>query len=494
MSASRRSSVSSISSVSSTHSLVGPESRLVLVHDNFDGDDNALTFEDSDYDDNFQVPVRTSSPPLSPSLVFLYLLSPHLKLGALLLPNVGLSLKIGLPALFLFAVLSAFARQIWFMLARYVRQDDLTDVVVDVFVRSRGKTTMKKTLKIIVLFGSGILRILLSVIFTRVSIGLLTPLFSGDFPFITPTILSVIVGFFLLPLCLGQSLSSKLVVYSTWASIVTFVLWFFCVTYAYSHRALEVDNAWLRMGALWQGIATIAYAFASSNTLALHASLRAGVRPSSSAAQKRPLSHSFKFLSVLSVSIALLFSIPLVIFAALPNRLSLQASRVQPFIVSLNAATLLLGVPSILVTVPKVPVFKRIRWRTSVPVSRLAVFAIVLMLANVPASVNVVLSDILIAFALCATYFLPALLHIINHFFRQPLSIVIPSQPSTPNTSSPVGRHSSVNDPLLLRKEQALQKKQWRRRIAWDLGVWTLLLPVGGGGFAWAIGTLFSRW
>ncbi|KAF9257483.1 hypothetical protein L218DRAFT_935665 [Marasmius fiardii PR-910] len=498
MSASRRSSTSSIDSFSSAQSLVGPESRLILVHDNADEDDNGFSFEDSDedgFDPQFNHSGRTSTP-LSPSLVFLYLLSPHMKLGSLLLPNVDLSLKFGLPALFLFAILSAFTRQIWFMLARYVRRDDLTDVVVEVFIRGRGKNKRRKMLKTVVQLGSGLLRILLSIIYIRVSIGQLTPLLSGELPITSSGVLSVIVGFFLIPFCITRSLSSKMVVYATWGSIVTFILWFFCVTYAYAHGTLEVNKAWLRMGALWQGITTIAFAFASSNTLALHASLRTGIQPSSSPVQKRPLSHSFKFLSILSVSIALLFSIPLVVFAAIPNQLQVDnpAFRIQPFIAFLDATTLLLGIPSILVTVPKFPVPEQIRWRTSVPIYRLAVFCVVLVLANVPAAVNVVLSDILIASALSATYFLPALLHIINHFFRRPLAIIIPSQPGTPNTSSPVDRHSSVNDPLLQRKEQALQKKQWKKRIVWDLGVWTLLLPIGGGGFAWAIGTLTGRW
>lgn len=32
-----------------------------------------------------------------------------------------------------------------------------------------------------------------------------------------------------------------------------------------------------------------------------------------------------------------------------------------------------------------------------------------------------------------------------------------------------------IHDELLLRKERALQKKQLRKRIVWDIGTWTLL-------------------
>ncbi|KAL0576940.1 hypothetical protein V5O48_005047 [Marasmius crinis-equi] len=475
---------------------VGDESHLILIHDESEEDDNGFEFEDGD-DDLLQTPVG-NAPPLSPSLVFLYLLSPYLKLGTLLLPNVALSLKFGLPALFIFAILSAFARQIWFMLSRYVRKDDLTDVVVDIFARGRGKRRRRKVLRAVVQTGNGLLRVLLSVIYIRVSAGLLLPLFSSDFPSVSPAILSIIIGVFLFPICISQSLSSRLVIYSTWGSIFTFVLWFICATYAYSKGTLEVNKAWLAMGPLWTGITTIAYAFTASNTLTLAASLKASIRPTSSATRKRPLSHSFKFLSVLSVTLALLFALPLVVFAAFPNRLHIDipASRIRPFRVFLNAATLLLGVPSILVTVPKVTVPERVRWRTPIPISRILTFIVVLFLSNVPSVVRTVFSDLLIAFALSSTYFLPALLHIVNHFFRRPLSIIMPSQPNTPVTASasPVDEPQSArNDPLLQRKEKALQKKQWKRRLIWDLGVWTLLLPVGGGGFVWAMGTLFGN-
>ena len=43
-------------------------------------------------------------------------------------------------------------------------------------------------------------------------------------------------------------------------------------------------------------------------------------------------------------------------------------------------------------------------------------------------------------------------------------------------------------DELLLRKERTLQRRRLGRRLVWDLGVWLVLLPVGGAGLAWAVG------
>ena len=91
--------------------------------------------------------------------------------------------------------------------------------------------------------------------------------------------------------------------------------------------------------------------------------------------------------------------------------------------------------------------------------------------------------------ALLSTYFLPALVHISTHFFKRPVSIVIPRKNVQQNSSvvendahgiGSESRQSSptnaAHDELLLRKERALQKKQFRKRIVWDVGVWTLLL------------------
>ena len=80
-----------------------------------------------------------------------------------------------------------------------------------------------------------------------------------------------------------------------------------------------------------------------------------------------------------------------------------------------------------------------------------------------------------------------------DNFDIRPLSILVRTNPQ-----SSEGNVSSSHDPdtqeLLLRKERALQRRRSLRRIAWDLGVWFLLVPVGGGGIVWAVGRLAYVW
>lgn len=97
------------------------------------------------------------------------------------------------------------------------------------------------------------------------------------------------------------------------------------------------------------------------------------------------------------------------------------------------------------------------------------------------------------------TYFLPALAHVLIHIFKRPLAIVVP--PHTPLLQTPTNTmdpddplsRRSIYDDLLLRKERALQKKQFRKRIIWDIGVW-LLLGASGMGVAFVAGTFIGFW
>jgi hypothetical protein len=145
-------------------------SALILVHDSDDSNTPFdFTSDDEDDDDNsprFEVR-RASIPPLGPSVVFLYLLSPYLKLGAFFLPHTMLPLKHGLPSFLLFAGLSAFARHIWYKLARYMRTADLEDVILDAFARGRGKERPRSILRSTVRAGTGALRVLLATIYLR---------------------------------------------------------------------------------------------------------------------------------------------------------------------------------------------------------------------------------------------------------------------------------------------------------------------------------------
>ncbi len=96
-------------------------------------------------------------------------------------------------------------------------------------------------------------------------------------------------------------------------------------------------------------------------------------------------------------------------------------------------------------------------------------------------------------------YFVPALLHILTHTFKRPLAIVVP--PRTPLLQTPVADADgsarlsprSGADELLLRKERALQQRQFRKRIGWDVGVWLLLGSSAVGVVAIGAG-LFGVW
>ncbi|KAJ6621795.1 hypothetical protein B0H10DRAFT_2162884 [Mycena sp. CBHHK59/15] len=468
---------------------------LILVHDD---DEPSTPFDFSDEDEDapespeFEIR-RPFSPPMAPSVVFLYLLAPYLKLGAMFLPNTQLPLKYGIPSLLVFAVLSAFSRQIWYMLARYMRKADLEDIVLDAFARGRGKEHQRSFLRALVRGGTGSLRVLLSGIYLRESVHIILPLLPGNLPVPPRPVLTVVFALLIFPLVSAQSLGSKRIVYATWASVATYVIWFCCVSFAHANGTLEINPGWLRMGTFWEGITTAAFAFTSSSALPLYASLRAG--SPSSGLSKSPASRSFRTLSTLSVAIALCFTLPLIFYTAHLNApIILQEPpplRLQPAIAALNSLTLLLAIPSVLVTTPSLPISERIRRSTTLPLSKYITFTLVALLSLVPTRIARILSDVLLACALASTFFLPALIHITTHFFKRPLSIVMPQMPSTPNACEPP---PSATDELLQRKERALQRRQFRKRVVWDIGVWVLLLPVGGGGFVWGVGRLAGKW
>ncbi|KAG6914094.1 hypothetical protein DXG01_002458 [Tephrocybe rancida] len=493
----RRTSTSSVSSSGSSRTssprltTLDSSSALILVHDednqrspfHLDSDDDD---EDDDHTPQFDVR-RATTPPLSPTLVLLYLVVPYLKLGAMFLPHTETPLKYGLPALFGFAVLAAFAKQILYMLSRYTRSAELEDVLLDILARGRGNDRRRSILRNTVRAGTGGLRVLLATVYLRESVQVLLPLLPNGTSVALRLALSAIFTVAITPLFFAQSLGSKRIVYTTWLSLITYLVWLSCITYAYVHH-LPLGNAgWLRTGTFWQGLVTIAFAFTSSSTLSLYTSLRGSHQPVTTA--KPSKARSFKLLSVVSVILAVLLTLPLVIFSANPSILATLSSPRPPallIIPILNAATLLLSIPALIVTSPPLPIPDRLRHSTTFPLSRTLIATLVAALSLVPSSVAAILSDILLLSALTSTYFLPALLHIIAHFFERPLTIL------TPHGAQPRESHAGP-DELLLRKERALQKRQFRKRIVWDLGVWVLLLG-GGAGFVAAIGRVAGSW
>lgn len=170
----RASSSSDDSGRSSPIQAFDSSTALILVPDNDDpststpfsisSDDDYDSEEDNDGVDRIQA---SAFAPLSSISVFLYLLSPFLKLGAILLPNVGLPLEVVLPALLFFAALTLFTRQIWYMLARYVRRADLEEIVLETFARDRRKEGRRSALRQLVRLLSGVFRVLMAAMYIR---------------------------------------------------------------------------------------------------------------------------------------------------------------------------------------------------------------------------------------------------------------------------------------------------------------------------------------
>jgi len=409
-----------------------------------------------------------------------------------LLPIVDLPLKYSIPVIIFFAMLSAFSRQIWYMLARYFRATDMDAVILDVFARGRHKESLRDILWGITRLGTGALRLLIASIYLRESVRFVFTLFPGDLLSSRVT-MTIIFSIILIPLSTAQSLAAKRIIITTWISVIAFVLCLGLVAYAYM-RDIDVSSSRIRMGVLWQGITTAAFAFTSSSTLPLCASLRATVHPVTTT--KISKSSSFKRLNAVSATVAVALVLPLVFFSSsrdtnstLPRRAP-AAIFLKPFIASLNATTLLLTIPSILITTPAIPIPTSVRRYTTFPVSKIILSIAVFLASLAPAPIWRVMSDVLLVFALSGTYFLPALVHLTTHYVRRPLSIIISPNAPTPTVDN---EHPS-HDELLQRKERALQRRQLRKRLVWDIGVGVLLVPVGGGGTVWAVGRVARHW
>lgn len=184
------SSGSTVSSEGSPfHSALDSSAALLLVHGDDDDDDDddrdverplALDFstdgdDSDDLDDSlsplYQINGKLSIPPLPPFTIFVYLLSPYLKLGALLLPYYQLPLKYGLSGILVSAVLAVVARHLLYLLARYLRKADLEEVVCNTFVsskkRGRKGERRRQFFRFSVRLGTAVLRIFLAVVYLQ---------------------------------------------------------------------------------------------------------------------------------------------------------------------------------------------------------------------------------------------------------------------------------------------------------------------------------------
>ena len=149
---------------------------LILVHDDEEEPESPLPFIDDENDEEeddelvspmFELRRSAVFPPLRPSLVFLYLLAPHLRLGALNIPYTPLPLEYALPALLLSALAAAFTRQIWYMLARYIRKASMIDIFMDTFARGRENEGRRLVIRAAVKTSIGLLGVFLSIVYLR---------------------------------------------------------------------------------------------------------------------------------------------------------------------------------------------------------------------------------------------------------------------------------------------------------------------------------------
>ncbi|OCH88672.1 hypothetical protein OBBRIDRAFT_734006 [Obba rivulosa] len=469
---------------------------LILVPDSADPSgapfDIDISSEDEEEDEDEQRERLLASPvpPLSSPTVFLYLLAPFLKLGATLVADVQMRREAEVLVLLGFAGLAAFTRQIWYMLARYVRRADMEEIVLEAFARGRGHDTRRRLLRYVVRGNVGVLRILLAAVYLRASTDALIPLLPTRLLLPSNITTTLLLALIILPLYYSPSLGKAKVVYATWTSIAAFVAWMACMAYTHAKGMVTAQASSSSLGSLWEGIPVIAFAFTTGSTIPLYASLKGDVQPE---LLKQKRSKSFKLLSLISVAFAFLLILPLVFFQS-PNHSPSPTSTVRTMTAIFSAAALSLAIPSILITSPALPVSFAMRRLTNFPISKTLVYVVTISLSLCPQPIFGILSDVLLVLAFLSTYMLPAFIHIILHNFRRPLSIIIPpSTPAIPRTAS-ASESDSRYDELLQRKERTLQRRRLVRRIVWDIGVWTLLVPVGGGGLVWAVGRIAGQW
>jgi len=482
MSSSRRSSTSSTAGPSSP--LIDPQSspELVLVNDT-DPPNEELDFssDDESPDQDGTRPDRLNAsviPPLPPTLVLLYLFIPYLKLGPMFLPTSDTPLSRTLPALFICAAFAVSTRELWYLLARYLRKMDLEDVILDAFARGSNNTRSRVLLRIIVRVGTIGMRVLLVSVSLRVSVDALLPLIPARSSGVARGFLTAALAFALFPLYAAHSLAAKRIICATAASFLAYLIWLGAVSYAHIKGTLSVDLHWQRPGILWQGITSMAFVFSSSWTLPLYASLRGSGPPITTKRRRR---RSFRILIAVSVAIAIALVLPLCVFASSPTKPNTSEKGVIALVSISSAANLILTIPAILITIP-------LPWaahRTSPTIPKIFIYVVTVALSILPRKAIVVLGDLLLVLSLLSTYVLPAFLHITVHYFKRPLTIVLPTSAT---------RRDSEGDELLRRKERSLQRRRLGRRLVWDAISWVSVLLLGGGGMAWAFGKILRKW
>jgi len=337
-----------------------------------------------------------------------------------------------------------------------------------------------------------LLRILTASMYLRASVNSVYPLVLETHPVKTRLITALAFGLFISVVSLSKSLAAKPVICTTWLSIVLYTAWLVAALYNHATDTPMPSPTWLQRGVLWNDYTSIAFSFATSLTVPLSASL-AG-RPSV-AWNKTGRGTCFLMLSLFSAALATLLILPSMLMALLPSAPGALSDTHNILVHILRASSLLFAIPSVVVSTPPLPVPLAVRRVCRFDLSRVTLTFVVVLLSLAPPSTAATLNDLTLLLALIGTYFLPACAHIVIHYLRRPLSIVIPSHSvaNVPHDShAPSPQPSS--DLLLQRKERLLQRKRLWRRILWDVGVWLLMIPISLFGLIWAGGRLIGRW
>ncbi|OAX42145.1 hypothetical protein K503DRAFT_863313 [Rhizopogon vinicolor AM-OR11-026] len=499
---SRRSSLDSlenspISSAASPYSLSGfdSSSALVLLPNQDDQDLSGLSSDEDQEEHDPQLEImKLQISPLPPYAIFLYLLAPYLRVGAILAADRTIPLRLGLFNLFLAAALSAFSRNIWFLLARYLRKSTAEDIFLEMIPKSIGRAKRKRRemIRRLLLCFTGLLRILIVSMYLRASVDSVYPLVLGVLPLKTGLITTVVFGLLTFVVSLPKSLAAKTVICTTWLSIVSYTAWLVAALYNNATGTPMPSPTWLQRGSLWNDYTSIAFSFATSLTVPLSASL---VGRPSVPSNKTGRGKYFLTLNLFSAALATLLILPSMLMTSSPNAPGALSDTPNILVHVLRASSLLFAIPSVLVSTPPLPVPTAVRRVFKFDLSKVTLITVVVLLSLAPPSTAATLNDITLLLALTGTYFLPACAHIVIHYFRRPLSIVMPSH-SVPNTPHATQAPSpqTISDVLLQRKERSLQRMRLWRRILWDVGVWLLLIPISLFGMIWAGGRLIGRW
>lgn len=281
------------------YSALDSTAALILAHDDDEDDDDDgdgdvnrplnldfSTDEDDDSDDLddslsplYQINGKLSIPPLPPFTIFIYLLSPYLKLGALLLPYYQLPLKFGLSSILVGAVLAVVARHLLYLLARYLRKADFEEVFSNTFVSSKKKGRRGERrggfFKFSARLGTAVLRILLATIYLQGHIQsfqfcprLELNLLPESVQFILPLLgsvsqshrlssevaLALIAVVIALLLSYPRSLASRVVIYATYLSICAYLSWLAAIAYLYTQGTLPINTERLSSRNIWGGL------------------------------------------------------------------------------------------------------------------------------------------------------------------------------------------------------------------------------------------------